>query len=217
MRTDGLTLGPVLLLLAVSLEVAADLPEWPLDLGLREGSAEFVSKARQAELDRLSDVEMVILGRVESTTGYRRSPRGPIYTSANIRIDECVYGNCPADSILLDFVGGTTADGHVEEYDLSGPPWAGPWYSALPEAGKAYVLLVKRSDRSGLLYGQLPRLGYEIRDGVVVRKGIPVAEFTAVLRTALAVVRPDTGRCGDPSHPTGIGHEGEATERQPAN
>ena len=167
------------------------IPEWPVDLLFHhEEYAEFAIRARRTELERLSEAEMVVLGTVQSAVGYWRE--GTIYTSATVLIDDCVSGGCPGDTLVLDFLGGTTPDGEGASYHPSGPPWAGPYNFTLPEAGKSYVLLVRRDDESDQLLGNLPRYGYEVLNGRVVRKGIPVGEFVDIIRRTLVCLRADT-------------------------
>lgn len=191
------------LLVALAVSAAAgcgtpvELPAWPVDQWVlhdaqryaasagHEAADRFVERARQAELERVLARDLIVVGTVSSIEGSEWRGEGDVFTSVVIEIDECLKGDWDEGRIVAHSRGGS-AGGHIIEFDLSGPDYAGPWNNDPPRVGGEYIFLLQRSaDGPTPVAGGRSRGYYEIVDGVVQRKQLPLDAFVEILRQYL--------------------------------
>ena len=192
------------LLAAAAAQTAAGLPAWPIDLDTAWQAQtyasdsgmtieEYVEVDTESELSFVLSREINLVGTAESVKPYWRDTT--IYTAVTVDVEECLKGNCGSGSLTMSIYGGTIGD-HTMTVEGGGPPWSGPSDMEPPCVGDRCVFLIRRdSDDPSFLGGGGTKWRYLIKEGQVVRKGIPLEDFTAVLsaysatRTPIALFR----------------------------
>jgi len=169
----------------------SELPEWPVDLSMAayaeyeatrlgpEAATAFLERARRVDLERMLAQDLIVLGTV-SSLGSKATETG-IYTTIHVDVEEVLKGQCPRSSIEIWKVGGTL-HGRRASVDLNIPAHAGPPGNDPPDVGTRHIFLGRRvGDNGAVLAGGRQNLRYEVRDGIVVRKGLKLDEFLAVI------------------------------------
>jgi hypothetical protein len=195
-------MGAALILAAVVLagipgDTSAQVPEWPVDLELlrsadfyatqsgADTAEEIIEAARRSELALVLAQDLIVVGTVTSTQGHETSPRGEIYTDSTINVESCEKGDCGGGTLTARTIGGTVGDRTLSVVG-SGPPGSGPFNTDAPKVGDRGVFLMRRDvHEPSVLWGGTPRCRYVVQNGQVVRKGMLLDDFLALLRAYL--------------------------------
>lgn len=185
---EKLTLAVLGLMVVAATYAASGAQRIPLDLAVQamlESTAERFGEVaanttaryqQNAEYSTIAAAKVAAVGLVHSPVGYRGHRRS-IMTKWQLHVDEAVYGCAAGDTLVFSVMGGSV-DGTARINSLAPSLW---------DKGRFLVLMSNSPfpDSVDHFVGTAGGV-YHIREGLVERKGLPLSEFTPIVRDILA-------------------------------
>ena len=189
-----LTLGILGFMVLAAAGAVSDAQRIPLDLSIQtridsladefgDVSASTTKRYQQnREYSFIAGAQVAAVGVVTDPVGYRGHKRG-IMTRWLLHVEQGVYG-CAAGGTLSFSVMGGSVDGTGRINAIAPSLWSG---------GRFLFLLGNPGfpDSADYFVGGAASV-YEVREGVVERKGVPLSEFTPIVRDILVEREPES-------------------------
>lgn len=129
-----------------------------------------------SEVDILRGAETIVLGEVASVRMRDLPWAGPC-AAITIAVEDCVTGECSADSVTTYMMAMPTAGMRRDEF---------------PEVGRRYIFCLRwLSPLPGLVWGGYPGERYEVRDNHVVGVGLTVDRALEAIRALRSTRSPE--------------------------